>query len=185
MSRPSFTPRSRDDILRPKTGTLTADTAAKSAIDRVASNHDHVAIALEQVTAQLIGNYISDVGSPSVDSIEKSKVTCVSHGNDKVSTGISDNRKSTANRDERINALHNYAKVYADRAKLREDNEIKRINSRRKSFINKTSEKIVTKNELLNGETSTTRLSRSTGNIKGKFRLECAYYLLIHLLTSI
>ena len=178
MQRPAFQPRSRDDILSPKVAAPIPDNAAKSAMNRVAGKQDHVASALEQL--HLIGNYMADVSSYSSYEGSQNKEVNGSNntGNYDVEESSSRVINSNSNRrrnstsiansttDERINTLHNYAKVYADRAKIRENNEINKINSKRKSFINKISEKIVMKKELLEGETSEDRLSRSTGNIK-------------------
>lgn len=177
MQRPAFQPRSRDDILSPKVAVQIPDNAAKSAMNRVAGKQDHVASALEQL--HLIGNYMTDVSSYDAEGNQNKETNVSSNtGNYDVEESSSRVINSNSNRrrnstsiansttDERINTLHNYAKVYADRAKIRENNEINKINSKRKSFINKISEKIVMKKELLEGETSEDRLSRSTGNIK-------------------
>ncbi len=163
MSHLVFQPRIRDEP-------QLADHVVQLAINRIASNHDHVAIALEQVTAHLAMNYIAPLPDAACDSIEQSRVRFVNDSSESNKIGVSDNRKSIiTSGNDRINSLHNYAKVYADRAKLRENKEISKTNSRRKSFVNKTSEKIVKEKELLHGETTATRLSKATGNIKGKF----------------
>ena len=177
MSHLVFQPRGCDEP-------QLADHAVQSAINRIASSQDHVAIALEQVTAHLTMKYVAPLPAATCDSIERSRVRFANDSSESNKIAVNDNRKSIiTSGNERINSLHNYAKVYADRAKLRENKEISKTNSRRKSFVNKTSEKIVKEKELLHGETTATRLSKATGNIKGNFTNYSLTHSLSHSLS--
>ena len=87
-----------------------ADHAVQSAINRLASNHDHVAIALEQVAAHLTGSYVAP--NAAGDSVERSRVRFANDSGESNKIGTHDNRKSViSSGKERINSLHNYAKV--------------------------------------------------------------------------